>query len=138
MLFRSNTGYYAASSVDELTQTVKQQWDESGYRLTGVEYGDGVWFGTFEEDYGANAYSVSTSLTELTEDISEVWSWNQGYDLVDVEYGDGIWFGTVEKESVTLGYSNFYTEMLRLQMEHDMQMDAIQMMSDVIADTKYA
>ena len=90
----SNTGYYAASSVDELTQTVKQQWDESGYRLTGVEYGDGVWFGTFEEDYGANAYSVSTSLTELTEDISEVWSWNQGDDLVDVEFGDGTWVVT--------------------------------------------
>ena len=64
--------------------------------------------------------------------------WDKGYDLVDVEYGDGIWLGTVEKEIYTPSYSDFGLEMLRLQMEHDMQMDAIQMMSDVIADTKYA
>lgn len=102
-----NTGYYAASSAEELTQTVQQQWEEGGYRLTDVEYGDGVWFGTFEEDYGANTYSISTSLTELTEDISEVWNWNKGYDLVDVEYGDGIWFGVFQDDySITSGYVN--------------------------------
>ncbi|BAY80782.1 hypothetical protein NIES267_02470 [Calothrix parasitica NIES-267] len=67
--------------------------------------GDGTWFGTFEENSGANTYSISTSLTELTEDISEVWSWNKGYDLVDVEYGDGTWFGVFQDVPGHGGYN---------------------------------
>ena len=62
----SNTGYYAASSAEELTQTVQEQWDESGYRLTDVEYGDGVWLGTVEkETYIPSNYGYGYYLYDL-------------------------------------------------------------------------
>ncbi|MGB6299300.1 MAG: hypothetical protein WBF90_24395, partial [Rivularia sp. (in: cyanobacteria)] len=68
-----------------------------------VEYGDGIWFGTYQQGPGPNGYATATSVEEFQEDVQNMW--NQGLQLVDVEYGDGIWFGTFQEDSsITSGY----------------------------------
>ncbi|WP_044291249.1 hypothetical protein [Rivularia sp. PCC 7116] len=37
-----NSSFIAVSSAEELTQTVQQQWEQGGYRLTDVEYGEAL------------------------------------------------------------------------------------------------
>ncbi len=105
MLLGQN-GYATATSNGEFEQDIQNMWNK-GLGLVDVEYGDGIWFGTFQEDSSIRTgYTGGSTFDELVGNFQQLFGTNQGWELVDVEYGDGVWLGVVEKETPQNAFEN--------------------------------
>ncbi len=98
MLLGQN-GYATATSNGEFEQDIQNMWNK-GLGLVDVEYGDGIWFGTFQEDSSIRTgYTGGSTFDELVGNFQQLFGTNQGWELVDVEYGDGVWLGVTEQQT---------------------------------------
>ncbi|MEM6253803.1 MAG: S8 family serine peptidase, partial [Cyanobacteria bacterium P01_D01_bin.156] len=95
--------YSHSADFTDFTQTIEERW-EDGFDLIDVEYGNGTWFGVFNQSNERQGFFNRNDFTDFTQTIEE-W-WEDGFDLIDVEYGNGTWFGVFNQSNERQGFFN--------------------------------
>ena len=92
----STLTYVSGDNYADLTDLVNEQINEEDRRVVNIEYGDGTWVATLDDEdiAGRTTASGKRSFEEIISEIERRDEAN--YDLVDLEYGNGEWFAVFD------------------------------------------